>query len=143
MTRSAEQTDKPSVKARLKELLDDISTSIDHASEEEQRRLLSSLEELQQDDRRRDPRKGCSIAVTYATWRIFTDFIKNISAGGVFIETSVPFARGENLTLMFSPPNQQEAVKITGQVVWSDPNGVGVKFTSPPSKELEEILESL
>jgi len=61
----------------------------------------------------------------------------------VFIETSVPFARGENLTLMFSPPNQKEAVKITGQVAWSDPLGVGVKFTSPPSKDLEKLIESL
>jgi len=141
MTDFVHQADESSVTARLKELLRDISPFIDNASEDQKQRLLSVLEESLPIDRRRDTRKPCSIAVTCATYRVFTDFIKNISPGGAFIETSAPCLPGEHLTMMFSLPDQEEPVKITGKIVWRAPEGVGVKFTTA-SKDFSGKIES-
>ena len=142
MTDSTQQYDEPSVKARLKELLDEIAFYIDYATEQDQRRLLSSLEEFARSDRRRHPRKPCSIEVTLATWRVFKEFVRNISAGGMFIQTSEAFSVGQHIKLMFSSPVRGEPIELNGQVVWIAPEGIGVKFTTP-SKDLEEIVASL
>jgi Tfp pilus assembly protein PilZ len=143
MRDSAEQSKASSVKARLKELLKEISDYVDNTSEEHQQRILIALEELWERDRRQHPRKPCSIPVTCSTAdRVMKNFIKNISAGGAFIETSVPFSPGEHITLMLSATEQEEPIKITGRIVWRVPEGIGVKF-STASKELEAVILSL
>ena len=96
-----------------------------------------------QADRRKHPRKSCFIPATWATSdAVLTDFIWNISAGGVFLDTSEPCSPGEHISMTFLLPNQEEPVKTTGEIVWKASVGVGVKFTSV-SKDLEEMIEAL
>ena len=130
--------------AQLKDLLRDVSTYINCASEDEKRRLLTSLKDLLQGHRRKHPRKPCSIRVTYFTqdWS-FIDSITNISDGGVFIETSETFSVGQQMKLMFWRPDREEPVKAEGQVAWNPPKGVGVEFPTLPSKDLEKMIETL
>ena len=130
--------------AQLKDLLRDISTYINCASEDEKRRLLTSLKDLWQSHRRKHPRKPCSIRVTYFTqdWG-FIDSITNISDGGVFIETSETFSVGQQMKLMFWRPNRKEPIKAEGQVAWNRPKGVGVEFPTLPSKDLVKMIETL
>ncbi|MDY6951315.1 MAG: PilZ domain-containing protein [Thermodesulfobacteriota bacterium] len=143
MKESTPQAEKASVQARLTHLLKEISSYVDHASEEERQRILISLEELWERNRRQHPRKPCSIPVTCATEdRVIQDFVKNISAGGAFIETTVAFSPGEHITLMFSSAEQEEPIKISGRIVWRVPEGIGVKFTTE-STELEAVILSL
>ena len=142
MEDSAHRSDESSVTARLKELLEDVAPLIDNASEDQKRKLLALLEESLPRDRRRHPRKECAIAVTCATYRVFTDFIRNISPGGVFIETSAPCLPGDHLALMFSLPKEEEPVKVTGKIVWRAREGVGVKFTSA-DEDLEQMIDAL
>jgi len=143
MKDSTQQAEESPVKARLTELLNEISAHIDHASEEEQQRILISLEEMWERNRRQHPRKPCSIPVTCATEdRVIQDFVKNISAGGAFIETAVAFSPGEHITLMFSSTEQEEPIKISGRIVWRVPEGIGVKFTTA-SSDLEAVILSL
>ena len=137
------QSNRPSVKAQLKELLRNMLIFVDSASEDERQRLLTSLQNFEGEERRRHPRKTCSMQVTVGIWRLFTEFIKNISCGGVFIETSESFSAGEHITLTFSPPNRNKPLRITGRVVRRTPEGIGVEFTTPPNGELEKIIESL
>jgi len=136
-------SDQPTVKAQLDELLKNMQMLIESASEDQQRRLLSSLQDLEAAERRRHPRKSCSIAVSVGTWRVCREFAKNISHGGMFIGTSASFSPGEHVTLTFSPPNQDKAIRITGRVVRRNAKGIGVEFTSPPSAELQKVIESL
>ena len=143
MTDSSQKSDDPIAMAELKELLERILISIDHASEDQRRNLLTSLRHWQKGERRKHARKGCSIPVTVGTWRVFTNHIRNISTGGVFIETTAPFTRGENLTLIFSLPDKNGPVRITGHVVWRTQEGVGVEFKQPLTKELQEVIDSL
>jgi hypothetical protein len=143
MKESDSRVEDPPLKARLTELLKEIAAYVDHASEEERRRILISLEEMWERDRRQHPRKPCSIPVTCATEdRVIQDFVRNISVGGAFIETSVAFSPGEHITLMFSTPEQEEPVKISGRIVWRVPEGIGVKFATA-SKEVEAVILSL
>jgi uncharacterized protein (TIGR02266 family) len=120
-----------------------IGKYIDEAPEATQRRLLLLLEDVEVSDRREHLRKPCSIEVTYSTEdETFTDFIRNISVGGVFMQTTAPLSIGQEISLVFPFPSQEDPMKMTGEVVWKSPVGVGVKFTGV-SRRVREIIESL
>ena len=144
MTHPVRQSYKARLIDRVKELLSDISPFIENASDDQQRRLLNLLEELRRTDRRKHPRKPFSTAVTYATLdRAFKDFIANICAGGVFVETGEPLFPGEEITLTFSFPNEQEPIKLTGEIVWSvEEKGIGLRFKTA-SHDLEAMIKTL
>jgi len=127
--------------AWLKDFLEenDVSKDIEEATEDQKRRLLMLLEDLRASDRRRHPRIPCSIAVTLDG--LFTDFIRNISVGGVFIETSEAFQPGKALELEFSLPNQDKRFKVIGNIAWRSPEGIGVRFTAV-SEDLRKRIES-
>ena len=148
------------VTTRLRELVKDFSSIIDDGSEDrktrllsliQSQRLLSFLEDWRQRDRRKDSRKPFPTEVTYATEdRVFKGFIRDISNGGVFIETPRVFSVGQQITLIFSPTvqegsssvDQEGPIKITGKILWRVSRGIGVKFETA-SDDLEEILKSL
>jgi len=143
MTNSDGESNGGGVRAELKKLLETILTSVDYASEDQQESLLGSLRDWQRGERRKHGRRDCSIPVRVGTWRVFTEHIRNISKGGVFIKTAAPFSRGEHLTLIFSLPNKNGPVKITGHVVWSSSDGVGVEFTEALTGEMKGLIDAL
>ena len=141
MTDSGQPSDDARLTARLKELLDAISLHVDHAPSDEKQRLLTFLERWQDTDRRRAERKPCFLEVSYPIENeVFTALVRNISSGGVFIITSEPLEVGQQLPLVFSLPGWDAPLRMTGQVVWKSPAGVGVKFTSPPGQGLMDLL---
>jgi uncharacterized protein (TIGR02266 family) len=111
-----------SVTARLLEL-------IKKMSEHEQLTLFKELEERLFKGRRKHEREPFFMAVDYSTKdRFYKDYIQNISAGGVFIETRMPFRAGQEVSLTFPLPDYQKYIKIIGEVVRVTPHGIGVKF---------------
>jgi len=158
MADSTRKSTKSGVQARLKELVADISTFVDKASEGQQRilldflddrRLLDLLESLPYADRRKHPRKSCSIvAGCSTTGRAFKGLVKNISLGGMFIlciETDKAFSAGEKITVSLpSLYKKEEFIELHGEIVWTVPDGigVGVKITTG-AEDLEEILSCL
>jgi hypothetical protein len=58
----------------------------------------------------------------------FTDFIQNISNGGVFIQTDADFYIGQQITMTFSLPKVDKDITVSGKVVRFDSQGIGVKF---------------
>lgn len=115
--------------------------------EEEKQKLLKDLEGKVLGGRRRHPRKPFFMVVDYATQdRAYKDFIQNISAGGVFIETEMPFSVGQEISLTFPLPNYQKYVKINGEVVWTSPRGIGVTFKIPTQDQaamIKSLLEMI
>jgi Tfp pilus assembly protein PilZ len=98
--------------------------------EDQCRTLLPELEAWTHKNRRKHPRNPCSIPVDYATKdQAFKGFIKNVSSGGVFIHTNGGLKVGEKMTMTFSSPDQQDPVKITGEIVRKNMLGVGIRFT--------------
>ena len=86
-------------------------------------------------EKRRHPRIPCFVAVEYvAQGRAYTDFIRDTSRGGMFIETYWPFMIGEKLSLTFNPPEINRPIKVSGEVVRINPKGIGVKCESTPIK---------
>jgi Tfp pilus assembly protein PilZ len=87
-------------------------------------------------DIRRHQRKSYSKSIRFAAKElIFEGFLKNISSAGVFIEADENFSAGQILTFEIPLKGKQKA-KVKGEVVWSSPDGFGVKFLSIDKQEL-------
>jgi uncharacterized protein (TIGR02266 family) len=136
MTAFGNQWDEYSITTRLIEI-------IKNMSKEDQQTLLEDLEEKLLQGKRKHDRKPFLMVVDYSTKdHVYKDFIRNISAGGVFIETRMPFTVGKEVSLTFPIPNSQKHIKIIGEVVRTTPHGVGVKFKMA-NKDQEAMIKSL
>ena len=136
MSASGKKSNESSVLDRLYKLIKDMS-------EEEQLNLLKELEERLFKDKRGHKRKPFFMVVDYSTDdRAYKDYIQNISAGGVFIETRMPLSVGQVVSLSFPLRDYQKYIKITGEVVRVSPQGIGVKFRMV-DQEQEAMIKSL
>ncbi len=97
--------------------------------------LLEQLEKWHKSkitETREHPRKPSFIPVECSSeGTSFTDFIQDISNGGVFIQTTGNFYIAQQITLTFSLPKAEEEINIGGEVVRLDSEGIGVKFIEP------------
>jgi hypothetical protein len=86
-------------------------------------------------DIRRYQRKNYSKSVQIAADdRIFNGLIKNISSAGGFIEADPHLAAGQSIKFVLPLKKGQRAI-VTGEVVWSGPDGFGLKFLSVDKKK--------
>ncbi len=77
-------------------------------------------------DRRKAHRHEVVVRVAYATVdEIFSEFVRNINEGGLFIETESPHPVETNVTLRFRLPGCDEPIEAAARVVWSTPGGEG------------------
>ena len=82
-------------------------------------------------DLRRFTRKPFRRATIYACQnRYYAGLTKNISKGGIFIETRNPLEIGQNITLVISGTKIEKGVMLKGEVVHMRPEGFGLKFLS-------------
>ena len=140
MTTFEIQPNESRITARLIEL-------IKNMPEDEQRTLLKDLEEKPFEGRRKHVRKPFLMAVDYSTQdHVYKDFIQDVSTGGVFIQTHMPFTVGQEVSLTFPLPNYQKHIKIVGEIVRSTAQGVGVKFKMADQDQaamITSFLESI
>ncbi len=81
-------------------------------------------------DIRRHQRKTYIKSVQFAADdRIFNGLVKNISTAGGFIEIDSHISAGQSITFVLPLKNDQKAI-VKGEVVWSGPDGFGLKFLS-------------
>lgn len=126
--------DKSRVTARLHDL-------INKMSDEEQLALLEELEERLFKRQRKHERKPFRTTLDYATGRgSYRDFIRDISVGGVYIETSTSFSVGEEISMTLLLPEHEKKIKIQGEIVRIEKQGIGVKFKT--SQVQKEIIKS-
>jgi LysM repeat protein len=93
----------------------------------------SQPDRREQAARRAFPRIPCRVLVDYVVdGRAFRDRIANISEGGAFIETSKRLLPGKPITLSFSLFQDQQPIKVAGEVAWCSGTGIGVKLHSNP-----------
>lgn len=82
-------------------------------------------------DLRRFTRKPFRRATIFACQnRYYAGLTKNISKGGIFIETRNRFAIGQIITLVISRTKIEKGVMLKGKVVHKRPEGFGLKFLS-------------
>ena len=124
-------------KISLSEVQNRISKIMSTMSEIEMRKLLMGLEKWQQAKRtskREYPRKDTSIyAFLDADDLSFNDLIKNVSSGGLYIETEAPLSVNKELFMRFFHPDTGTLTRATGKIVRVDSKGLGVQFDEPRS----------
>ena len=106
---------------------------IANMSEDERRTLLNLLEDglLKGKCRRKYFRIERRLPVVYANQRhAYRNFIRDISLGGVFMLTSVPFRAGDDIRIVFNYDDQGNPIRLVGKVARVTPEGVGVRFIS-------------
>ncbi|MDY6792290.1 MAG: PilZ domain-containing protein [Thermodesulfobacteriota bacterium] len=141
MTDSSKTDNQPNVSIITTRLVDLILKM----SVKERQTLLNQLEEKFKKGNRKFSRKDYKKEVDFVlNKRIFKGFIQNLSASGMFIETSESFSEGQIITLTFELPEPGEHVKVSGKIVRLIPEiGFGVKFNkvievSPQKTKKEE-----
>ncbi|MBW1899337.1 MAG: PilZ domain-containing protein, partial [Deltaproteobacteria bacterium] len=124
-------------------VFDQLVGIIKNISKDNQLKLLELLKQWDENGERSHSRKPCLITVDYSSQdRFFRDFIQDISAGGIFIETRELFNEGLDIGLTFSIPNSQIPFRISGEIVRTTSRGVAVKFKNVTTYQ-QEILRSL
>lgn len=144
-TAQNQEADKNEVTLRLIELILDMPDT-------DQFNLLKDLEDnhfgekkeasnkkpIPYEEMRDHPRKTSLIAVDCTTHDVcFTNFIQNISDGGVFIETNAHFYVGQQLKMNFSLPEIEDPIAVDGKVLRVDSQGIGVKFVCEDVHKLD------
>jgi len=85
-------------------------------------------------DRRRSQRSDLLVRVDYATVdELFSEFTRDINAGGLFIETEKPRPTGTVVSMHFNLPGSEEPIQTRGTVVRISPGDDG----SPPGMGIE------
>ena len=114
-----------------------LSILISNMTESKRQDLLKKLETREHaklSNKREHPRMTSLIAVDCETHNVsFTNFIKDISNGGVFIQTDAPFYVGQTIIMNFTLPNFElhQSIAVKSEVVRVDSRGIGVKFDRP------------
>ncbi len=79
--------------------------------------------------------------------RLFSDFARNISEGGLFIATETTLPVSTVISLQFRLPASQEPVVVSGRVVWTvtggpeQPSGMGIEFENLDDSALRRIRQ--
>jgi hypothetical protein len=100
---------------------------------------MASIEkgQLAYEEKRLTPRTPLCKAVNYAAkGEAYEDFVQDISAGGIFIETHLHFVIGQTLFITLPLPGHQHFIQVAGQVVRISSSGIGVRFDHP----IQELL---
>jgi len=73
--------------------------------------------------------------------------LRNLSGGGVFVQTDTPQKVGSIVTLQLTLPVDEEIMNIQGQVKWirqaggTDAPGMGIEFTSISQEHQQRIVK--
>jgi len=131
---------------RTRELQARILEIIPTLSEDQMRTLLRGLDKWRQpesDDgeqpqfheKRRYSRKETSIyTICETSTDNFREYAKNMSPGGVFIETASSMTVDEEVFMTLFHASFDTPIRARGRIVWVNPKGMGVEFNNPISR---------
>jgi uncharacterized protein (TIGR02266 family) len=105
------------------------------------------------EDTRRFRRRTVRILVDYTTDQgVHCDYATTLGAGGLFLESELPLARGSGVKMRFRLPGGEQLHEIEGRVAWlrgeagdgTRAPGMGIQFTdSVAAARLARDLEDL
>ena len=104
-------------------------------SGEKRLNLLSQIEaaafEEETDTKRDEPRKAYNRTVYFDFENFtYTGTIIDISTTGIFIETPEPFKIGQMIMVNIPDAHGDSHVRLAGEVVRTESEGIGIKFMS-------------
>ncbi|MBN8555461.1 MAG: TIGR02266 family protein [Deltaproteobacteria bacterium] len=115
--------------------------------------LVNPKEKKTVSNQRSNLRVGTNLAIKLATASDLKNaFMKNISGGGLYIETTEVFKMGQKLEVELTLPNDNQSFKVKTEIAWLNPSGmaglppgVGVKFLDLDQKiknKIQSIIDS-
>jgi hypothetical protein len=99
--------------------------------EDEQADLLEKLEEWRSNDKRGHPRRFYFMPADYVIdERQGKGLVKDVSLSGAFLKPSevTSLFIGQEVLLMIPYPDNDRTVRVVGEIVRIDSQGVGIKF---------------
>jgi hypothetical protein len=99
--------------------------------------------QLVREEKRKHTRSQCERSTFFATRdQLYEGQVRNISLGGVYIQSNSSFDTGQKITvaipcpsnpdgIKLKEPYEDEEVKMKCVVVWKDPKGFGLRFVQP------------
>jgi type IV pilus assembly protein PilZ len=96
-------------------------------------------------DNRKHPRKAISIAVAFSVQGAprLVAMCRDLSLGGMFIESATPLAYGATMRVFLALPGLHEEVEVEGTVRWTKPDGMGVQFGVMGARATHALTEML
>ena len=130
-------------RAKRKQTVGRLSELVSQMSMEQLEGLIVSAEELLGKKKRVHDRVPCLItADCVCQGKAANTFVKDISMGGVFIESVDALTEGAEVTLTLSFAHHSKPFRISGDVVRSSPRGFGVQF-KPLGQVQKELVQNL
>jgi type IV pilus assembly protein PilZ len=99
---------------------------------------------LSRAEQRRSHRVPIEVPVEFTSrdsWEKVPGVSKDISLGGMFIETAFPAAFGVAVFVGFTLPGHRKPMLVSGIVRWTSAGGMGVQFGSLGARETHAITE--
>jgi uncharacterized protein (TIGR02266 family) len=101
------------------------------------------------EERRAHPRADVAVEVQYQTPQAFVAaYTRNISGGGIFVETDHPRPLNDQLTVGFRLPGVDHAFLVRCTVAWCQlrsthafPAGMGLRFLNLTKAEVQMVSE--
>ena len=95
----------------------------------------------QKTEKRKFRRKKCFISISLsAKDRIFTNYVSDISTGGMFIETDQAFETGQLISIKFLSPYKLKALpRVIARVARCNVKGIAVSFNNTGEDQTEVI----
>jgi Tfp pilus assembly protein PilZ len=97
-------------------------------------------------NKRRYTRKPLKIEVRYQdnNRNVLKGTVRNISTGGVFIETPHPLDRGESFRMTLDAVDVGRVIDVEGKVVRCEPEkGMGVEFIDQDNREVKKLISTM
>ncbi len=116
---------------------------INQLSEADLIKFMSRYEQKRFAMLREFPRVGCNFPLDLvAGGKAINGFAMDISAGGLFIESSESFSMGQPVSICFTVGEESLPVKLTGRVVRLEQGGIGIEYESLTGYQ-REIMQNL
>ena len=126
------------------EIVEEIIKRIRNLNSYQQGAILEILKSWQTGRQRDYPRLGTKVDIDVAVGdRVIQTDAKDISASGIFIQTSGKFKANEEVRVVFSVPGIDKPFKLRGMIVRVEQNGMAIKFneSTPDFKQnLNDVI---
>ena len=110
-------------------MLSEIIERVNNLTEEQQRDVLAYLRELPSGSKREYPRKKTQVSIdVLAGEQAIQADTRDMSAGGVFINSVQAFNEGVDIRVVFSIPGQDDPFNLRGVIRRVEPLGFAVQF---------------
>jgi len=110
-------------------MLDEIIKRVHNLTHDQQKKVLKNLQSLQEGQQREYPRLSIKMDVDAVICdKIIQTEARNLSASGVYINTSGRFEIDEQVRVVFTVPGYESPFKLYGKIARIEQEGIAIKF---------------